>query len=159
MIIASYVNEPFAVMITSFQLCNEIQAVFPYVTTVKLPSAGGGIGDIQSSSPGTTQKATVHSTQSARDNLGSSITNWIRGPTCNLESLKAKSTGPVTTYNPDSSRPLLKSSTYNAMYHPQPRHGRQLVPICITTYNLDWDELLPILREAYPNREFPDYVS
>lgn len=39
-IIASYENEPFAVMIPSFQLALDIQTVFPHLREIELPDVG-----------------------------------------------------------------------------------------------------------------------
>lgn len=54
----------------------------------------------------------------------------------------------------------MKAFTDYGMYHPVAKHGQpELIPVWIKVYNLDWDELLPVLKDAYPNKKFPENVS
>ncbi|KAL1860455.1 hypothetical protein Daus18300_009229 [Diaporthe australafricana] len=77
------------------------------------------------------------------------------------ESGKDKTKNPDASNSPDGGRPLVKASTDYAMYnHAVDRPGQpERVPVCIHAYNLDWDELLRVLRVAYPNHEFPDNLG
>lgn len=70
---------------------------------------------------------------------------------------KSRTTKPDSSKSPDGERPLLKTSTDYGMYHPVAKHGQpELIPVWIKVYNLDWDELLPVLKDAYPNQTFPE---
>lgn len=50
-IIASYEEEPFAIMIPSFQLARDIRSVFPFASAVQLPGGAEGTGDFEPSLP------------------------------------------------------------------------------------------------------------
>lgn len=83
-----------------------------------------------------------------------------RGAVLNGKSGKSNTTNPDANRNPDGDRPLSKAFTDNGMYHPVAKHGQpDLIPVSISVYNLDWDELLPVLKDAYPNQKFPENVS
>lgn len=72
---------------------------------------------------------------------------------------KSKTTRPDAGRGPDGERPLVKMSTDYGMYHSVAKHGQpDLIPVWIKVYNLDWDELLPVLRDAYPNQTFTENV-
>lgn len=72
---------------------------------------------------------------------------------------KSRTTNPDANRNPDGDKPLTKASTDYGMYHPVTKHGQlELIPVSIKVYNLDWDELLPVLKNAYPNQTFPENV-
>lgn len=77
-----------------------------------------------------------------------------------VQSGKSRTTKPDASKSPDGEKPLLKTSTDYGMYHPVAKHGQpELIPVWISTYNLDWDELLPFLKQVYKNHEFPESVS
>lgn len=72
---------------------------------------------------------------------------------------KSRTTNPNANRSPNGERLLVKASTDYGMYHPVTKHGQlELIPVSIKVYNLDWDELLPVLKDAYPNQKFPENV-
>lgn len=61
MIIASYENEPFGIMLPSFLMFRDIQGHFPHVSTIRLPDVRDDVADHDSSFPETAAKLALES--------------------------------------------------------------------------------------------------
>lgn len=73
-IIASYKDEPFAIMIPSFQIASDIRRVFPYISTIDLPRIGDDIATLEFGLPGRTpESAHVSHAQHPQQSAGSEI--------------------------------------------------------------------------------------
>lgn len=54
----------------------------------------------------------------------------------------------------------MKSHTHTSFFQFRNKPGQPaLLPITISAYNLDWDELLPFLKRTFPEQKFPVMVS
>lgn len=71
-IIASYKDEPFAIMIPSFQIASDIRRVFPYISTVDLPRIGDDITILDLGLP-TPEPAHLSHAQHPQQSAGSKI--------------------------------------------------------------------------------------
>lgn len=92
--------------------------------------------------------------------------SWLRKARSNTEPTSAPSAGgesstsQVNENNTPGDKPLAKPFADGSIYRFHAIRGQpDLHPISIGAYNLDWVELLPFLRETFPEQVFEQEVS
>lgn len=60
----------------------------------------------------------------------------------------------------DNQPQMVKKAMTDQIYRPPVTPGEpELFPVYISVYNLDWTELLPYIKEIFPNQSFDDEVK